>query len=472
MARRRPLVTSVSIVIGLLLALGAAAQETRAGVEFQVNLHTQAAQTYPAVARAAGGGFVVVWSSVRDGSGPGVFGRRFSNAGVALATEFQVNAFTTSSQNTVAVGSDATGRFVVAWQSSLQDDGAESGIFARRFASTGAPTGGEFQVNVYTPGFQTYPAVALEGDGDFVIAWNSTGGQDGAGSGVFARRFSSAGGPLGEEFAVNSHTLTDQSGAAIAAESDGDFVIVWTSANGQDGYTAGLFGRRFSSAGVRLAVEFQVASSTAGAESRASIASDADGDFVVAWQRANQAGGSYSIRARRFSSAGAPIFDEVQVSVFTPSLQSVPRVVSEADGDFVVVWNESGPDGNLYGVFARRFSSSGAPQTATEFQVNSHTVENQLGPAAATTGGGFVVVWQSFAQDGDQQGIFAQRFAVPVGLDIDGDGECEALTDGLLGLRYLFGFRGSVLITGAVDLANCTRCDAPSIEAYLAGLTG
>ena len=37
-------------------------------------------------------------------------------------------------------------------------------------------------------------------------------------------------------------------------------------------------------------------------------------------------------------------------------------------------------------------------------------------------------------------------------------------------LRYLFGFRGATLTTGAVDLAGCTRCDAAAIEAYLAGI--
>ena len=54
--------------------------------------------------------------------------------------------------------------------------------------------------------------------------------------------------------------------------------------------------------------------------------------------------------------------------------------------------------------------------------------------------------------------------------DIDGDGASEALTDGLLVLRYLFGFRGATLVTGAVDLMNCTRCTAGAIEPYIAGL--
>ncbi|MCS5570643.1 MAG: hypothetical protein NZ768_10015, partial [Pseudomonadales bacterium] len=35
--------------------------------------------------------------------------------------------------------------------------------------------------------------------------------------------------------------------------------------------------------------------------------------------------------------------------------------------------------------------------------------------------------------------------------DIDGDGETEALTDGLLVLRYLFGFSGTTLSESAVS---------------------
>ena len=35
-------------------------------------------------------------------------------------------------------------------------------------------------------------------------------------------------------------------------------------------------------------------------------------------------------------------------------------------------------------------------------------------------------------------------------LDIDDDGNAEPLTDGLLVIRYLFGFSGSSLINGAI----------------------
>jgi hypothetical protein len=51
-------------------------------------------------------------------------------------------------------------------------------------------------------------------------------------------------------------------------------------------------------------------------------------------------------------------------------------------------------------------------------------------------------------------------------LDIDGNGEAAPLTDGLLLLRYLFGFRGAALVSGAVG-AGCTRCSAEAIETFI-----
>jgi len=51
-------------------------------------------------------------------------------------------------------------------------------------------------------------------------------------------------------------------------------------------------------------------------------------------------------------------------------------------------------------------------------------------------------------------------------LDVDGNGVCDAMTDGLLIMRYLMGARGDTLIEGAIG-AGATRTTAEEIEAYL-----
>lgn len=51
------------------------------------------------------------------------------------------------------------------------------------------------------------------------------------------------------------------------------------------------------------------------------------------------------------------------------------------------------------------------------------------------------------------------------GLDVDGSGATDALTEGLLLIRYLFGFSGDALVGGVVR-SECVRCTAGVIEAY------
>ncbi|MEO8137661.1 MAG: hypothetical protein ABI831_27225, partial [Betaproteobacteria bacterium] len=55
-------------------------------------------------------------------------------------------------------------------------------------------------------------------------------------------------------------------------------------------------------------------------------------------------------------------------------------------------------------------------------------------------------------------------------LDIDGDGNTDALTDGLLIIRYLFGLRGNSLIAGAVG-PGASRITAPAIETMLTAVS-
>jgi len=54
-------------------------------------------------------------------------------------------------------------------------------------------------------------------------------------------------------------------------------------------------------------------------------------------------------------------------------------------------------------------------------------------------------------------------------LDVDGNGETDALTDGTILLRYMQGLRGDAMVAGALG-ANATRTTGPAIEAYLANL--
>jgi len=377
----------------------AAAQGNPLGPEFRVNTDTTSYQDTSSVASDAAGNFVVVWSGYGPAeAGRGIFGQRFTDTGVPIGPEFHVNTYTTSQQRRPRVASDATGSFVVVWESDHDGSGGAQagGIFGQRYAASGAALGGEFRVNTYTTGNQLLASVAAGPGASFVVAWSSP--QDGSGNGLFAQRFAGTGAPLGPEFQVNSYTTASQVYPAAAADASGNFVIVWENAGG----TFGVFGQRFAVTGLPLGSEFRVNTFTPGQQRRPSVASDPGGDFVVAWE-------SYvvSLQGQRFAASGAPAGPEFTVTTYPMTFPVHPSVGADASGNFVVTWTEV----YLGDVQGRRFAADGTPLNTT-FTINSY-ITNGQGDAsvAADALGRFVVVWTSVGQDGSQTGVFGQRFA-------------------------------------------------------------
>jgi hypothetical protein len=210
---------------------------------------------------------------------------------------------------------------------------------------------------------------------------------------------------LGGEFQANTHTTHDQAYSSVAAAPSGDFVMVWES-YGQDGDGHGVFARRFDASGNPHAPEFPVNAYTTGSQWFPDVASDANGNWVAVWQSNSHELGP-GLFARRYDSGGNPRGGEFAIEV--DEYAEAPSVASAADGAFVVVWTSLGPYGQ--DVFGKRYDATGAAEGAA-FLVNSQTAHAQRRPSvAANTDGTFVVAWESRYQDDDvSYGVFAQRY--------------------------------------------------------------
>ena len=393
------------LLCALPVAWAMAQQIPTTGAEFPVNLTTAGPQTDPAVSTSASGSSIVVWSG-QDGGGPGVVGRRFDPSGAPLGGEFQVNAFTSGRQSQPSVAADGAGNFVVVWESEGQDGGG-FGVFGRVFTAAGTPLSGEFQINSFTSGRQAQPAVSADGAGNFVVVRESAG-QDGSGPGIFGRRFSTMGTPIGGEFQVNMFTLNDQKFPSVSSSVSGTFVVVWQSA-GQDGSGLGVVGRQYGPAGLPVGAEFIVNSFTTDAQKEPVVASTPAGNFIVAWTSQGQDGGGAGVFAQVFDASGARLGGEFQANVVTADGQKSPWVARTAGGRSLVVWTSVGQDGSGDGIFARLFDPSGNPMS-DEVRINDFTGGNQKAPQVASDGlGNFIVVWQSQGQDGDGFGIMGRR---------------------------------------------------------------
>jgi hypothetical protein len=209
--------------------------------EFLVNTALAYNHDNSSVAMAANGNFTVVWQSFgQDGSDWGVFGQRFNSADAKLGGEFQVNTYTTDKQMLPKVAMDANGDTVITWESFGQD-GSGWGIYARRYSPAGvALDPADVQINQHTLNYQMTPDVGIDGNGNYIITW-STYGQDNTGNpanlgyDIYARQFNANGtdyvdpttGTAPGEFLVNATVLGDQVTPAIAVDPNHDYAIVW-----------------------------------------------------------------------------------------------------------------------------------------------------------------------------------------------------------------------------------------------------
>jgi len=378
----------------------------------RVNSYTTGEQVGSAVATDDDGDFVVTWWSFgQDGNGHGIYAQRYNAAGSPQGSEFRVNSYTKNTQNDPSIGMDADGDFVITWESFGQD-GDDYGIYAQRYNAAGTALGSEFRVSSSTTNQQFSPSIGMDADGDFVITWASA--QYESTSGIYAQRYNAAGTPLGSEFLVNSYTTHNhyQVKPSIGMDADGDFVVTWSS-YGQDVSGFGIYAQRYNAAGAALGSEFRVNSSTTSDQLISSIGMDADGDFVVSWENFGEDVDGYDIYAQRYNAAGTPQGSEFRVNSYTSYYQVNSSIGMDADGDFVVTWESYGQDGSNYGIYAKRYNAAGAV-LGIEFRVNSNTFSYQLRPSIGMDADGdFVIAWESYGQDGDLGGVYTQRYRAP-----------------------------------------------------------
>jgi VCBS repeat-containing protein len=343
-----------------------------------------------------------------------------------IANEFRLNQATAGDQGQPTITALADGGFIATWQSSGQD-GSGLGIYARRFDASGAPVGNEFQVNTTTDFDQETPSVVSLKDGGLVFVWASgisefqasqgvTGNpQDGNLRGIVAQVYDADGNAVGNEILVNTETAGDQRYARVAATENGGFVVTWTTNTTVDDIKA----QRFDANGGKIDGEFQVNTFTTDYQSHSAIAALPNGGFIVTWQSFDQtAGDHYDVYAQRYDANGAAVDSEFKVNSSGANAQAAAAVTTFADNSFVVVWASNLQDsatpgmfGSNFGIYGQRYNADGTVNGG-EFHVSTATADDQYGPSVLTLpDGGFLVSWLSLQQDAaGTYGIYAQRF--------------------------------------------------------------
>ncbi|SFE41999.1 Ca2+-binding protein, RTX toxin-related [Sulfitobacter brevis] len=293
------------------------ANGTKTGSEFLVNTMTYGDQRFPSITALSDGHFVAAWTDVSEFRGSrsvwDIHAQMFDASGTKIGDEIVVNTRTYDLQRAPTITGLNEGGFVVAWDDWNVGDGDTSGgsVRAQVFDSQGAKAGSEFLVNSSTHDWQSSPAAATLSDGSFVLAWEdrSQTGPDTSGGSVRAQIFDVSGQKKGDEFLVNTTTVSQQSDPTIAALSDGRFVIAWHDDSQLDGetYSFSIRAQVFNADGNKSGSELLVNTTTNSDQFCPTVTALENGRFVVAWHDFSQTGGDSSgtsIRAQIFDASG------------------------------------------------------------------------------------------------------------------------------------------------------------------------
>jgi hypothetical protein len=353
--------------------------------------------TIPKLASLASGGFVMVYfdsrfSSATSGESP-VRGRLYSASGEAVGGEIKVPITQDGNQHPVDVTGLAGGGFAVMFSDYREGTGNTGAqLRVQLFDSHGTAVSGQIKVATTSAGGQSGTLAALPNGGFVVTFANGWSGSVPTVSNVKAQIFDSTGNKVGGEMVVPSNSGWPQADPAVAVLADGGFLIAWT-----DRSNASIDAQRFDAAGARVGASFRV-SSSGQLHYDPSVAGLAGGGFVVTWNHGSGFGvptpNPWDVIGQVFDAAGNKIGGEFLVNADPAGGERFGVVVALLDGGFLVTWNEFPSSGdNYFGGVTRgqRFDASGQ-KVGGEFALDEGFSSGQFYTAAAALPWGGVVI--------------------------------------------------------------------------------
>lgn len=426
-------VKNISAVLVWALALAVASTTlaqtnyyTTNGTEYAMVGNMPGDQMFPDAAISPNGGFMVWQDNITDGSGWGISAQQVNNTLSGTLDTFRVNVQGTNDQENPRVALLKNGGAAFVWQGGLE---GYQHIFARFLnANDTFLTTTDVLVSKFTNNFQINPAIATLNNSNVVVVWasydqaSSNSMQD-----VYGQVLSPAGVAIGTNFLINQFTNYNQRTPAIAALTNGGFVVAWvseqertlapnlganttyTTASAIVNPSVDIYARLYASNAVAQTSEFLV-NTNINPCANPSVAVAADGSFMVAWTERNLANlaDDLDVFARTFSSTGVG-GTLLRVNTHVYGDQYAPRI-SVIGGDYLVVWTSLGQDGSREGVFGQFVHENGAPVRG-EFRMNTTTLNQQMQPVVASDGvDQFLAVWTSYAGASSGFDLFAQRY--------------------------------------------------------------
>ena len=385
--------------------------------DMTVNSKGTRQQKRAAVAVAPDGSPVVVWEGESTGAENvyQIHARGFRADGCERFHDTLVSKEPKGQQHEPAVAVAADGSFVVVWEDD-QDGDDRYRILAAGFDSHGSKRLDDYPIGRTGSGDQREPDVAMDAEGNLVVVWKENSGEPGVYQ-IHMAGFDSGGSQRFVDTPVNPDPATEQRKPAVAVATDGSFVVVWEDDSTVDSAVHEIRAAGFYADGSERVPDATVNKDKNGKQRRPDIAMDAQGNFVVVWEDDSRGTKNvYQIFGAGFHSNGSRRFYVSPVNAESTRQQLDPAIAMAPDGSFVVVWqDDSTRPKKVYEIFAAGFDPGGSKRLH-DTPVNGNSRGQQEEPDVAMDAeGNFVVVWKDDLDKNEYYEILAR------GLDTDGN---------------------------------------------------
>lgn len=350
------------------------------------------------------GRYVVVWSDNRNNSTNSydIYGQQVTPAGALSGNNFAISA-ATSEERLPRLAADAfAGGALLVWQ----HNGGDYDLYSRLLDASGAPDGGSFAIQLAKEN-QTFPILAQNGDGDFLVAWqdNRYGNDD-----IFMR-LRLAGGSWGG--AGLAHPAPgDQEKLQIAYNPDDDeYLVVWQDFRNSIHWD--IYGQRVDGDGSLLGTNIAMVSTT-GEEllhrTNPQVAYGAN-KYLVVWQHYTGSNTTYDVYGRLLNRGGSFATNPFAIANVTDSGKAVREspndvVFNSNSNQFLVVWQVEASSNN-WDIWGRHVSATGSIGAYIQISNTSSQYEQQAAVAYNPDNDQYLLVWEWI--NGTVRGIQGQR---------------------------------------------------------------
>ena len=363
-------------------------------------------QWAPAVAMDADGRFVIVWEGEREDDVI-IFRQDFNPTGLSVENSEAIeNSFEPEGQWSPCVTMNASGQSVIAWEDWRN---CNQDIYCQRYEPHGIKQGDNIKVNDDVgSAHQLHPALATNDSGQIVIAWEDSRNCDWD---VYYSLYSKAGTVLISNERVNDDEgVETQWDPSVAMDKDGNFVIAWE--DQRDGFSD-IFFQRFDATGTRQGGNIQVDAVPDDTNQDQPVAMmNRHGDFILAWDDGRNE--NWDIFARAYDSFGNAKGGSWRVNddEIAGNFQGYCAGAMNKDGAFVISWwDERDGWGDVY---FQSFNTAGAKQgqnlRANDVPHVAYWDWPGYPDVAITDGGNFAIAWEDIRSQEFVQ-IYSQRFS-------------------------------------------------------------